>query len=389
VTFAQWDACVSAGGCNGHRPKDRGWGRGNRPVIYVSWNDAKAYVKWLSHRTGKRYRLLSEAEWEYMARAKSTAKYPWGNSIQSSRAKYRWGGTVPVGRYAANAFGVHDTVGNISEWTEDCWHSSYQGARTNGAAWITGGNCGLRVLRGGSWVNDPRFVRSANRFRIDADYRFGYSGFRVARTLTTNSRDSAQKQGASPAPASKVSSVSKPAQNARQTAIRPAPAPVPPSRPVQSAVGVYQRPGDTFLDCAECPEMVVIQAGSFRMGDVSGGGNKSEKPAHTVNIGYKFAVGKYEVTQAAYQSVMGTNPSRAKGSRMPVEQVSWREAKEFARRLSTKTGKIYRLLTESEWEYVARAGTTTKYWWGEGASHEYANYGKDDCCDGLASGRDR
>jgi formylglycine-generating enzyme required for sulfatase activity len=184
VTFAQWDACVSAGGCNGYRPKDHGWGRGNRPVIYVNWKDAKEYVAWLSRRTGKRYRLLSEAEWEYMARGRSTSKYPWGNSIDSSKAKYgSSNGTVPVARYAANAFGVHDTVGNVWEWTEDCWHGSYAGAPTDGSSWTSGGNCRLRVLRGGSWINKPRYVRSAYRDRDGPDYRSLNSGFRVARTF--------------------------------------------------------------------------------------------------------------------------------------------------------------------------------------------------------------
>ena len=134
--------------------------------------------------------------------------------------------------------------------------------------------------------------------------------------------------------------------------------------PVQPAVGVYPRrrePGDTFKDCSYCPEMVVIPAGSFRMGDLNGGGRKNEKPVRTVRIGYSFAVGKHEVTQAEYEAVMGTNPSRFKGSRNPVEKVSWNQAKVFVRKFSARTGKAYRLLSEAEWEYVARAGTSTKW----------------------------
>ncbi len=156
--------------------------------------------------------------------------------------------------------------------------------------------------------------------------------------------------------------------------------------------GKTLRNGDIFKDCADCPEMVVIPAGSFRMGDLNGGGADDEKPVHHVHrvtIPRPFAVGMYEVTQAEWRAVMGSNPSHFKGDRNPVEQVSWDDAQDFVRRLGTKTGKQYRLLTEAEWEYAARAGTISKYPWGGSASHEYANYGKDQCCGGLASGRDR
>ena len=139
-----------------------------------------------------------------------------------------------------------------------------------------------------------------------------------------------------------------------------------PSPSVQPAVGVYLRPGKTFRDCADCPEMVVVPAGSFRMGDLSGGGDSDETPVHQVTIPRAFAVGKYEVTQAEWRSVMGNNPSQFKGDRNPVEKVSWKDAKNFVRKLSDKTGKQYRLLSESEWEYAARAGTTTKWHCGSG-----------------------
>jgi formylglycine-generating enzyme required for sulfatase activity len=125
--------------------------------------------------------------------------------------------------------------------------------------------------------------------------------------------------------------------------------------------GKTLRNGDIFKDCADCPEMVVIPAGSFRMGDLNGGGADDEKPVHRVTIPRPFAVGKYEVTQAEWRAVMGSNPSHFKGDRNPVEQVSWDDAQDFVRRLGTKTGKQYRLLTEAEWEYAARAGTGTKW----------------------------
>ena len=166
-----------------------------------------------------------------------------------------------------------------------------------------------------------------------------------------------------------------------EIAVSPQPSPAP-SR-VQPAVGVYPTkpryaPGDTFKDCRECPEMVVVPAGSFRMGDLNGGGGDDEKPVHRVTIKNTFAVGKFEVTQAEWQAVMGSNPSRYKGSRYPVEQVNWNGAKEFVRKLSAKTGKTYRLLSEAEWEYTARAGSSTKYPWGNGINSSQAKFNSRD-----------
>jgi formylglycine-generating enzyme required for sulfatase activity len=195
VTFDDWDACVAGGGCNGYRPQDKGWGRGRHPVIYVSWDDAKAYVAWLSRKTGKQYRLLTEAEWEYAARAGTVAKYWWGGGAPVCRKGARRGakfdddagcndtGTELVGSYAANPFGLYDMHGNVWEWVEDCWHGSYRGASGDGGAWTSGGNCKRRVLRGGSWSSTPWLLRSAIRIRNSAGNRGGSDGFRVARTL--------------------------------------------------------------------------------------------------------------------------------------------------------------------------------------------------------------
>ena len=187
VTFAEWDACVAAGGCRGHRREDQGWGRGRRPAINVNWDDAKAYVRWLSRKTGKQYRLLSEAEWEYAARAGKSTRYHWGDDIGRNRANCdlcgsRWDDnqTAPVGSFPANAFGLHDAHGNVWEWVEDCWNPNYAGAPADGSAWRSG-DCYSRVLRGGSWYDLPRFLRSANRNR--SGVRSDDFGFRVARTL--------------------------------------------------------------------------------------------------------------------------------------------------------------------------------------------------------------
>ena len=194
VTFAQWDACVSGGGCSGHRPEDVGWGRAARPVVNVSWEDAQSYVSWLSRETGEEYRLPTEAEWEYAARAGTTTKYSWGNAIGVNRANCRdteeygtcgdrFEYTAPVGSFAANPWGLYDMHGNVSEWVQDCWNLNYAGAPVDGSAWLSG-DCSGRVVRGGSWLNSPGNLRAANRYRITTGYRSLSSGFRVARTLT-------------------------------------------------------------------------------------------------------------------------------------------------------------------------------------------------------------
>ena len=193
VTFAEWDGCVRAGGCGGHSPNDAGWGRGRRPVMDVSWADAQAYVQWLSRETGQRYRLLTEAEWEYVARAGTTTGRYWGRG-EAGQCRYANGHDsrapcpdgheyiAPVGSLQPNAFGLYDVLGNVFEWAEDCWNDDYSGAPTNGSAWQAG-DCLRRVVRGGSWLNHPWDLRSALRGGYPAGNRFSSLGFRVARTI--------------------------------------------------------------------------------------------------------------------------------------------------------------------------------------------------------------
>ena len=195
VTFAEWDACVSGGGCGGYRPDDEGWGRGNRPVINVNWEDARSYVDWLSKETGEEYRLLSESEWEYVARGGTRTPFYTGETISTGQANYDGrftygsgpkglyrGRTVAVGSFDANGYGLRDMHGNVREWVEDCWNGSYRGAPADGSAWASG-NCSRRVLRGGSWVSRPWHIRSALRIRLFTGGRNSGSGFRVARML--------------------------------------------------------------------------------------------------------------------------------------------------------------------------------------------------------------
>ena len=185
VTFEDYDRFTYPNGVD-----DEGWGRGRRPVINVSWDDAQEYVAWLSRQTGQSYRLLSEAEWEYVARAGSSTVYSWGNDLGSNRANCvgcgsQWDDfrTAPVGSFPPNAFGVHDMHGNVREWVEDCWNESYAGAPSDGSAWRSG-DYEWRVLRGGSWDDFPRLLRSAFRDWYSTGYRYDIIGFRVARTLT-------------------------------------------------------------------------------------------------------------------------------------------------------------------------------------------------------------
>jgi formylglycine-generating enzyme required for sulfatase activity len=191
VTFEEWDTCVAAGGFFGggcsHRPDDRGWGRGRQPTMGVNWNDAQQYVAWLSLKTGKSYRLLSESEWEYAAQfgsGREQTVQPGANEANCNGCGSRWDNkqAAPVGSFAANSFGVHDLLGNVSEWTADCWSQGYLRAASDGSASRTG-NCSWRVVRGGSWNMDSGFPRSAHRLRIPSDLRVSYVGFRVARTL--------------------------------------------------------------------------------------------------------------------------------------------------------------------------------------------------------------
>jgi formylglycine-generating enzyme required for sulfatase activity len=191
VTFEEYDRFAGATGRQ--LPGDEGWGRrGRLPVIKVSWNDARDYAEWLSQQTAKRYRLPREAEWEYAARAGTKTVYWWGNEIKSGMANYlggdtRWGEkqTSPVGSFQPNPFGLYDTAGNACEWVEDCWHENYKGAPTDGSAWLeaNGGDCGVRVIRGGSCRSGLSDLCASNRNGNFAGDRGDTIGFRLAQDI--------------------------------------------------------------------------------------------------------------------------------------------------------------------------------------------------------------
>lgn len=192
LTFDEWDACVVDNGCK-HLPVRNQTDRGRYPVADVSWADAKSYISWLGRRTGKRYRLPSEAEWEFAARAGTKGSFPfeipkgpWSyrNEIGPGLAHVDAAWSAVVGSYPQNRWGLHDMIGNVSEWVEDCWHGSYDRAPSDGSAWV-GKNCYHRVVRGDSWKNSagtwvsPSNFRSAKRSWGSPSTRFNETGFRV------------------------------------------------------------------------------------------------------------------------------------------------------------------------------------------------------------------
>jgi formylglycine-generating enzyme required for sulfatase activity len=187
VTFEEWEACLLDGGCD-RWPDDRGWGRGKRPVIDVNWDDANRYVAWLSRKTGKAYRLLSEAEWEYAARAGTASARPWGEELAEGKArcadcgKPAAPGTAAAGSHGENPWKLADMLGNVWEWTADCYNPALSAVPADGSA-ATSGDCAQRSMRGGSWLTSAKGVRAATRAYFPASRRAPNIGFRVATTV--------------------------------------------------------------------------------------------------------------------------------------------------------------------------------------------------------------
>ena len=193
VKFSEWRACVDAGGCN-TEPDDHRWGRKGRPVINITYYDAERYLSWISKKTGYRYRMPSEAEWEYAHRAGTTTLWWWGAKVGRNHAnckdcKSPWSdggdaphGTAPVGSFQPNPFGLHDTAANVFEWVEDCWNKSHKNAPNDGSA-RTEGNCRYRVIRGGSFYYYSKVARSDYRAKNPPNVKSYWLGFRVLREL--------------------------------------------------------------------------------------------------------------------------------------------------------------------------------------------------------------
>ncbi len=427
VTFDEWDACVAGGGCR-DQPVDADWGRGRRPVIFVDWDDSQQYVEWLSSRTGERYRLPSESEWEYAARAGTTTPFHTGETITTDQANYNGyylypsgdrdpfglyrARTVPVGSFGANAWGLHDVHGNVDEWVQDCVNANYEGAPADGSAWVTG-DCRGRILRGGSWIDWPSSLRVANRHRIASD-RAAQFGFRVARTLGGTygaptvataianrslaiGRDATldlsdrfaddqtlvyevRSSDAEVVRVNVTGGVLTLMPVAEGSATVTVTARDPDGNEATQTFSVAVGPSvETFRDCDACPEMVVVPAGTFMMGapESETGSLDHERPVHAVTVS-SFAVGAYEVTFDEWDACVGCRiRPHAEGwgrGRRPVINVTWHDAQRYVEWLSSRTGERYRLPSESEWEYAARAGTTTPFHTGETITTEQANY---------------
>lgn len=380
----------------------------SHPVVCISWNDAQDYIQWLSKKTGKNYRMLTEAEWEYAARAGTSSAFPWGDSASHEYANYgtdttagigfrfgrdKWVETSPVGAFPPNQFGLYDMHGNVLQWVEDCVSSSYTDQQPlDGSAYRSEDTidmkremwtrmngkkaCSFRICRGGDAWDPPPLIRSASRNwgeisdNREDDYSSAGLSFRVARSL--------------------------------------------------------EQAAQTFRDCKDCPEMVVIPSGTFTIGspDTERGHTSNpdsggvEGPRRQVHI-RSFAAGKFDITKAEWAAFSketkrtpgggcgwaglpgdtlppwAPNPAATwnnvgfkQDSSHPVVCISWDDATDYTKWLSKKTGFTYRLLSEAEWEYAARAGSTTAYPWGDTDSHEYANYG-DANYNAVVSGRDQ
>ncbi len=458
VTFAEWDACVAdrnlevgrgrVSGCWGYRPYDRGWGRGDRPVINVHIYYAQRYAEWLSRKTGQTYRLPTEAEWEYAARAGTTTPFNTGATISSQQANFdgRYGypegndedglyreQTVPVGSFTPNAFGLHDMHGNVSEWVEDCY-GRYGRAPADGSASdfctarvVLGQRLRLAfgVLRGGSWAARPWLLRSAVRVaRNDRSFN-EYSGFRVVRTpgsgvvgaptvyneigrqsLTLGADSVLDLSGAFSDDQDLTYEVRSSNADVVRVGVSGSQLTLMPVAEGVATVTVTARdadgneatmsfavavtdggsavpPGESFRDCGVCPLMVSVPAGSFVMGapESEPHSDSSERPQRTVSVP-AFAASAFEVTFAEWDACVATGGCDGyrpddeywgRGDR-PVINVSWHDAQRYAEWLSRKTGQTYRLPTEAEWEYAARAGTTTPFNTGSTISPQQANF---------------
>ena len=426
VTQAQYQTVMNGNseGLNADPSQFKG---SNRPVEKASWEDAQIFLSQLNSieqtagrlPTGWKYVLPTEAQWEYACRAGTTTAYSWGNDINSSRANYNWDGgsndgndykqTRDVGQYAANPWGFFDMHGNVWEWVSD-WKANYlTGAQTNPEGPASGSS---RVLRGGSWHYDGTVLRSAARLYDAPSIRYGGIGFRVGfqavqpdtanpelelfggASVTYEAGQAWAEPGAAGHDArdgnvtASVTVTGTVDMNTTGTYLL--------TYSVADAAGNTATANRTVtvvgnrsvdLNATVAMDMLWVPADTFTMGSptTEAGRQSDREDEHNVSLTKGFYLGKYEVTQAQYEAVLGTNPSEfnatGNGNR-PVEKVSWTEAVAFCTQLTTQeqaagrlpAGWAYVLPTESQWEYACRAGTTTAYSWGNTIASSNANW---------------
>jgi formylglycine-generating enzyme required for sulfatase activity len=327
------------------------------PVTDVSWEDCYEFIKKLNAKTDGDYRLPTESEWEYACRAGTTTAYSFGDTITPSQCLYfsdlKMLKPVAAGGYKPNAFGLYDMHGNVWEWCED-WYSNYPaGAVTDPKGPATGKD---RMLRGGSFGTGASSVSSSSRSGNTPTFRGHFNGFRLARTADI-------KAGAAP-------NVTKPDPTAVIPATRNllvAPFLEAKAKEAQKEVAKsLKREVEEKEDLGNGVklEMILIPAGKFVMGSPESEKGRHNETQHEVTL-KSYYIGKYEVTQGQWEAVMGNNPSNTKGAKLPVTGVSWPACQEFIKKLNEKTKGEYRLLSEAEWEYACRAGTSTVYAFGD------------------------
>lgn len=361
VTFEEYDRFCEA--TRQGKPADQGWGRGRRPAINVSWDDAQAYCRWLSQQTGQDYRLLTEAQWEYACRAGSDATYCFGDD-EKPLSDYAWyrrnsgGQTYPVGEKQANVWGLHDLHGNVWEWVWD-WYGPYSKEPQHNPSGPETGSA--RVFRGGSRNDVAEICGSASRLKSVPRLRSIDLGFRLARL----------------GPVSSYPFTRPPEPEPPKELLLPELEP-PPELPTEPVPGLR----DLLADGSPGPAMVWLPGGTFRMGQ-DDSPYQNEKPAHEVEVS-GFSIGQCPVTFEGYRrfcEAMGRKqPEDERWGRgvRPVINVSWEDATAYCKWLSEQTGARYRLPTEAEWEYACRAGSTTRYCFGDDERRlgEYAWYSK-------------
>ena len=369
VTQAQWQSVMES---NPSEFRDS-----QNPVECVSWEDAMSFCKKLTDReraagrlpAGWRYTLPTEAQWEYACRAGTTSRFSFGDSDTDLKryANYCYtpevAGTTPVGSYKPNAWGLYDMHGNVWEWCSDCYGEDYPSGSVVDPTGASSGS--LQVFRGGSWSVNARFCRSALRRRCMPGFRRGHLGFRLA--LSSVPQAQALPGG--------VEVERERLRNDReQTAAEEAPRPQEGHDWTMALDG-----GDETL------KLKWIASGSFQMGSPSSeSGRFDGERQHNVTLSRGYWLGQYEVTQAQWQSLMENNPSTFKGSRKPVEEVSWEDAMSFCKKLTEReraagrlpAGLRYTLPTEAQWEYACRAGTSTRFSFGDSDTdlEKYAHY---------------
>ena len=329
------------------------------PVTNVSWHDCQEFIKKLNTKTNGGYRLLTEAEWEYACRAGTTTAYSYGASLPKSDANIDGAIIEPVGNYRPNAFGLYDMHGNVWEWCED-WYGNYSEVSVtdpNGPA--TGEN---RVMRGGSFVINKSFARSSTRGILSPAGRSGGGGLRLARTADFKTAVIPTIPKPDPKEEAKVKQMELVKLKQEEEA----------KAKQMELVKIKQEEEAMFSSIKK--DMVLIPAGKFEMGSaVTEKGRSNFETLHVVKITNPYYMGKYEVTQEQWQTVMGNNPSQTKGAKLPVTGVSWHNCQEFIKKLNANTDGDYRLPTEAEWEYASKAGTTTAYSFGDTITPNDAN----------------